>query len=184
MEVIDLTDIPILKGNRVILRKIQPKDIDDRFAIGRHNEFEHMCGGDTIEKTIFPPRQTWIDWYNSHKDEEYSWIIEYEDKCIGSARLHNISAQDRCATYAIGIWDVDKLSLGLGTETTMLVLKYAFETMQLHRVELKVLEYNKRGIRCYEKCGFQTDGVLRENAWIDCNYYSDVIMSILESEWN
>ena len=122
MEVIDLTDIPILKGNRVILRKIQPKDIDDRFAIGRHNEFEHMCGGDTIEKTIFPPRQTWIDWYNSHKDEEYSWIIEYEDKCIGSARLHNISAQDRCATYAIGIWEVDNLSLGLGTETTMLVL--------------------------------------------------------------
>ncbi|MEG2004087.1 MAG: hypothetical protein RR057_05760 [Clostridia bacterium] len=108
MDVIKMIDVPILKGNRVLLRKIQPKDIEDRFAIGRHNEFEHMCGGDTIEEIIFPPRQAWIDWYNSNKDEALSWIIEYKGKCIGNAKLHNVSMQDRCATYAIGIWDAEK----------------------------------------------------------------------------
>lgn len=36
--------------------------------------------------------------------------------------------------------------------------------MKLHRVGLKVPKYNKRAIRCYEKCGFKTDGILRDSA--------------------
>ena len=63
------------------------------------------------------------------------------------------------------------------------VLGYAFEKMKLHRVELTVLDYNLRGIRCYEKCGFRREGVLRESAFIEGEYHSDIMMSILESEY-
>jgi len=62
-------------------------------------------------------------------------------------------------------------------------LKHAFEDLKLHRIDLKVLEYNKRGIRCYEKCGFKIDGILRESAYIEGKYHSDIIMSILENEF-
>lgn len=62
-------------------------------------------------------------------------------------------------------------------------MQYAFEDLKLHRVDLKVLDYNKLGIRCYEKCGFKVDGVLRDSAFIEGQYYSDIVMSILEDEW-
>ena len=55
--------------------------------------------------------------------------------------------------------------------------------MKLHRVDLKVLDYNKRAIRCYEKCGFKIDGILRDSAFIEGSFHSDIIMSILEDEW-
>jgi len=55
--------------------------------------------------------------------------------------------------------------------------------MKWHRIDLKVLDYNHRGIRCYEKCGFKKDGILRENALIDGKYYSDIVMSILDYEY-
>jgi ribosomal-protein-alanine N-acetyltransferase len=55
--------------------------------------------------------------------------------------------------------------------------------MKLHRVDLKVLDYNKRAIRCYEKCGFKVDGILRDSAFIEGAFHSDIIMSILEDEW-
>lgn len=55
--------------------------------------------------------------------------------------------------------------------------------MKWHRIDLKVLDYNLRGIRCYEKCGFKKDGVLRENAYIEGKYYSDIVMSILDYEY-
>ncbi len=90
---------------------------------------------------------------------------------------------DNNATFAIGIWDAACYSKGIGSEATKLVLEYAFLVLKLHRVDLKVLDYNKRGIRCYEKCGFKRDGVLRENAYIEGQYHSDIIMSILESEY-
>lgn len=65
------------------------------------------------------------------------------------------------------------------------MLAYAFEQMRLHRVELVVLDYNKRAIRCYEKCGFVREGLLRENALVEGVYHSEVVMAILEQEyWN
>jgi len=66
---------------------------------------------------------------------------------------------------------------------TQLVLRYAFETLKLHRVDLRVLSYNKRAIRCYEKCGFIIEGYEREGAYIEGQFETDVMMSILEHEY-
>lgn len=173
----------ILYGKSVILRDAKESDIDDRFKIGRNNEFEHMCGGEVLSEPIYPDRAVWENWYQSQKNKECAWIIEYEGKCIGGAELHHISKQDKSATYAIGIFDVTKLSMGIGTEVTKLILQYGFEQLKLHRIDLKVLDYNKRGIRCYEKCGFKVDGILRESGLIGGSFYSDIIMSILDYEW-
>lgn len=88
------------------------------------------------------------------------WVIEFAGRCIGEARL-TVDAKNRRARYAIGIFDTTKLGMGLGTEATRMVLRYAFEVLKLHRVDLRVLEYNRRAIRCYEKCGFVKEGVER-----------------------
>ena len=48
---------------------------------------------------------------------------------------------------------------------------------------MRVLEYNVRGIKCYEKSGFVREGIERDSAYIEGKYYSDVIMGILESEY-
>lgn len=72
---------------------------------------------------------------------------------------------------------------GLGTEITQIVLQYAFEELKLHRVDLRVIEYNQRAIACYEKCGFVKEGIEREGALIEDNYETDVMMSILDREY-
>ncbi len=175
--------VPVIKGKNIILRKVMESDIDDRTKIGRHNEFVHMCGGDILPSPEFPDRSVWVKWYENELKAEYNWIIEYDGSCIGAAGFHNISKNDNCATYRIGIFDPNMHSKGIGTEATKLLLKYGFETMKWHRIDLKVLDYNVRGVRCYEKCGFKKDGILRENALIMGNYYSDIVMSILDFEY-
>lgn len=176
--------VPTIKGERILLRKIKKSDIDDRFMIGRHHEFVHMCGGETLSEPVYPERDTWVNWYNGVKDADYSWIIALDGHCIGTAGFHHISKEDHSATYRIGIFDVNHHSKGIGIEVTKLLLEYGFKTMKWHRIDLKVLDYNHRGIRCYEKCRFKKDGILRENAFIEGKYYSDIIMSILNHEYN
>jgi len=175
--------LPEIKGTNVILREIRETDIDDRAAIGRHNEFVHMCGGERMEKAQYPERSYYLDWYENYKKEDCAFIVEIGGKCVGTARFHKISQTDKSASYAIGIFDPNLHSKGIGTEVTALMLEYGFETLKLHRIELRVLDYNKRGIRCYEKCGFKIDGVLRESAFVDGAYHSDIVMSILEDEF-
>ena len=178
-----MSETPTILGKQVLLRKIRESDIDDRLIIGRQHEFIHMCGGESLPAPEFPDRTVWENWYNSHKDDELSWIIDVNNHCIGSAGFHHISVEDNSATYRIGIFDPDYHSKGIGTEVTRLLLKYGFETMKWHRIDLKVLDYNLRGIYCYEKCGFKKDGILRENAFIEGKYYSDIVMSILDYEY-
>lgn len=175
--------LPELSHQNVLLRNAKPSDIDDRFQIGRHHEFVHMCGGESLERPDYPPRSAWESWYENRKNAEYSWVIDVDGRCVGTAGFHQISKEDNSARYRIGIFDPALYGRGIGTAVTMLLLQYGFETMGLHRIDLKVLDYNHRAIRCYEKCGFQREGVLRESAYIEGKYYADILMGILDWEF-
>ena len=176
-----MDSVPILKGTRIILRPPRDSDIDDRLSCGRHAEIVRMYGGDTRDLKPFN-RDEAASWYQNCMKAQPGWVIEHSGHCIGNARL-TVTESDKRARYAIGIFNVQKLGIGLGTEATKLVLCYAFETLGLHRVELCVLEYNKRAIKCYQKCGFVQEGLEREDALVEGRWETDVRMSILEREY-
>lgn len=83
--------VPTITGEKITLRKIRETDIDDRLTIGRHNEFVHMCGGDSLAAPEYPERSVWENWYSHVKGQEYTWIIDLNGRCIGTAGFHNIS---------------------------------------------------------------------------------------------
>jgi len=53
----------------------------------------------------------------------------------------------------------------------------------MHRVELAVFDFNQAAIACYERVGFHREGVRREMFESGDGYWSEIIMSMLESEW-
>ena len=63
-----------------------------------------------------------------------------------------------------------------------MVVRYAFETLNLNRVWLHVYEDNKGAIRAYEKVGFKTEGVLRQDSFRRGRYGNTVMMGILEAD--
>lgn len=177
-----MNQCPRLTGKRIVLRKPVRRDIEDRLKCGRNREIVRMYGGDTRNMTPLT-REEAVSWHEKALSNQLEWIIEHEGGCIGQVRL-TVDRQDRRARFAVGIFDTSKLGIGLGTEVTQLVLGYAFETLGLHRVDLKVLEYNKRAIRSFEKCGFTKEGVEREGALIEDRWETDLLMSILEHEYD
>jgi RimJ/RimL family protein N-acetyltransferase len=115
-------------------------------------------------------------------DHPRAWVIE-TDRLIGEVRLDRIDMQDRRVSLAIGILDPDCLGKGLGTQASMLVLDHAFYDLKLHRVAIRVLAYNTRAIRSYQKCGFLIEGREREAAFVNGRWHDDVIMGLLEHEF-
>jgi [ribosomal protein S5]-alanine N-acetyltransferase len=172
-----MSALPELKGSRVLLRKPKGQDIDARISFGLPIEYVKMCGGNS-ERNKFTSEDG-ADWYNKVLLHPCKWVIEYDGGCIGEVGLTPYK-QDNKARYSIGIFDTTKFGLGIGTEVTKLVLEHAFNVLGYHKVYLRVLEYNKRAIRCYEKCGFIKEGTDREGALIDGKYETDIYMSVLE----
>jgi RimJ/RimL family protein N-acetyltransferase len=141
-----------------------------------------MYGGDVRNLEPYTLENA-TNWYHKMLQNPIEWAIEFDGRCIGQARL-TVNYNDKRARHAAGIFDEKLLNQGIGTEITKAVLQYAFGTLGLHRVDLRVLEYNKRAIRCYEKCGFLKEGVEREGALIEGKWENDWMMSILEYEYD
>ena len=140
---------------------------------------------DTAGPITLRAAEAWFLEVTAESDATH-WAIEFAGRFIGTARLHSIIPADRRARYAIGILDRDAigLGLGLGTEVTLAILRHGFQTLNLHRIDLRVLAYNDRAIRCYLRCGFVEEARERDAALVGGHWYDDVIMSILEHEWS
>jgi RimJ/RimL family protein N-acetyltransferase len=104
-------------------------------------------------------------------------------KYIGTLDLHAIDWHNRRTEVGIVIGDKRYWSKGYGTDAMRLALRLAFDRMNLHRVTLHVDEDNHRAIRCYEKCGFLREGVLRDDRFLDGCYHHTIAMGILAGEY-
>ncbi len=66
---------------------------------------------------------------------------------IGTVALMGVDYRNRKAEFGIGIGEPDYRNKGYGTETTRLMLDYAFNVVGLHNVMLGVFEFNGGAIR-------------------------------------
>ena len=119
----------------------------------------------------------------ANPEATFSIITTEEDKLIGSVGLENINHINRTATLGIFIGDKEHLSKGYGTEAIRLLLDYGFNYMNLHSIQLQLMSFNERALKCYKKCGFKETGRIRENRFINGKYYDTIAMDILENEF-
>jgi RimJ/RimL family protein N-acetyltransferase len=110
-------------------------------------------------------------------------VVRETDRPIGTVALHAGREPHRQARFGLCIGAKDEWGKGYGTEATALMVDLAFDTLNLHRVWLHVLEYNKAGLRTYQKVGFREEGVLRQSHFAEGRYWDTIAMAILRDEW-
>jgi RimJ/RimL family protein N-acetyltransferase len=102
---------------------------------------------------------------------------------IGRIGYVELDRRHRHAEIALMIGERAYWSRGYGTDAVTAYLAYLFHEFNLHKVYLRVEEYNARAQRAYEKCGFRRDGVFRDHTFLGGRYYDSIIMSITEDEY-
>ena len=174
--------VPVLAAANVTLRPPQDGDADARFALGNDAAILEMYGisADSVPEFTRDMASKSIE---AIARDPHAWIIEALGAPSGGIRLHNVDLRDRRASLAIGFWSRDLLGKGFGTEAIRLVIDHSFTSLHLHRISVRVLSYNHRAIRAYEKCGFVREGVERETAFVNGAWHDDVMMGLLESEF-
>lgn len=105
-----------------------------------------------------------------------------DDKLIGFLHL-DVMWNSQSSFLAIGIGERDYWGKGYGSDALRLILNYAFNELNQHRVGLNVTSYNTRAIRAYEKVGFKYEGAQREYSMRDGQRYDLVYYGILREEW-
>lgn len=105
------------------------------------------------------------------------------DALIGWVELDGILWNGGSTMLGIAFGDRTNWDRGYGREAMELVLRFAFDELNLHRVGLTVYAYNERAIALYEKLGFVQEGAQREFLHRNGQRYDMLMYGMLRREW-
>lgn len=139
----------------------------------------------------FPLTPDKLNWYiRDANDIAESGTLIYKaidtetGKTVGHISLTAVNRENRSARITrVLVGDTTQRGKGIGEKITRAVMQIGFADLDLHRMSLGVYDVNESGLRCYKKCGFRVDGVLRDISRHGDDYWSITEMSILEDEW-
>jgi diamine N-acetyltransferase len=173
-------------GKRVRLRGVERNDLPSFQAW--LNDPEVTEGLATYLPLSMIDEEQWLDRISHIEPDERPLAIELKEgrtwRLIGNSGFFNLEWANRCAEFGIFIGDKSLWNKGYGTEAVQLLLKHGFESLNLHRIYLRVYSTNPRARRSYEKAGFILEGTMRDAVYRHGKYADIHIMSVLRSEWN
>jgi RimJ/RimL family protein N-acetyltransferase len=183
----DASDRPIVNivGERVALGPLQREHVPlferwmNDFATQRLSGFPEPAEPWGTERVT-----QFMDRILSNPDR--AWFVIYEAESwrpIGHANLRGIDYRHRTAEFGITIGDPADRGKGYGTESTRLILDYAFTALDLHNVLLDTNEYNEAAIRAYQKAGFKEIGRRRQAYSMGGRLWDVIFMDCLASEF-
>jgi RimJ/RimL family protein N-acetyltransferase len=188
--------LPVLQGETVQLRPILEDDLpllvrwmnnpDVRYWL-HHSErrdatVETVRGRFGLTEDAFP-NLVWIIETLRVLPNDPAHSGQAEGRAVGHVGLLQVDPVHSRAELAISIGEKDCWSHGYGSDAIRAVLRHGFGSMELRRIELHTDADNARGIRCYEKCGFVREGVMRERRLRFGKPLDMVLMSVLRGEW-
>lgn len=127
--------------------------------------------------------ERWFEDQLEQHDQSIFGIETLDGKLIGNVALVHIDWKNRRAGLGVMLGEKEYWGQGYGTDAITALLGFAFKQMNLHTVHLTTYEYNKRAIRCYEKCGFKLEGCMRQAHFYNGQYHDELVMGVLREEF-
>lgn len=180
--------MPYLYGERIRLRAAEKEDLP--VFVRWINDPEVTENLMLVKPWSSFEEENWFEKMMERPANEHVLVIDVPDETqkteyrpIGTCSFYNIDWRNRSAEIGIMIGEKAFWDQGYGSETMRLMLDHGFGTMNFHRIWLQVFSKNKRGIRTYEKAGFQYEGMFRQAHYQHGQYYDVYLMSVLRDEW-
>jgi RimJ/RimL family protein N-acetyltransferase len=106
-----------------------------------------------------------------------------EEKLIGWAEIYWILWPSQIADIRLVIAPSEQKK-GYGSDALKLMLRIAFDELNLHRLAVKIPEYDIPGIKFAKKFGFSEEVRRREVIFRDGRRWDSLIFSLLRPEWS
>lgn len=175
----------ILENDRVLLRPLQAEDFEHlkEFAINEPTLWEYsLMSANGIENM-----RRYIDLALFDREKQLSYPFIVFDKKIqayvGSTRFCDYQAKHNTVQLGYTWYGHASQGTGLNKHCKFLMLQFAFETLELDRVEFRADNNNARSIAAMKSIGCTVEGVLRSNCASPNGRRDSIVLSILKEEW-
>ena len=171
----------MIYGEKTRLRRIEREDIPT---------FVRWFGDPDVRSFLLvnspishAQEEKWFERKLEDDDSELFAIETLDGTHIGNIELFDFQRIHSRAELGVVIGEKAYWGQGYGSDAIRTLLRFGFEELNLHRIQLCVYEDNERGIRAYQKCGFQLEGRQRDAIYRQGRYYDLLIMGVLADEF-
>lgn len=181
-------ETPALKGERVSLRMPTWRDYHEWMALRAESRaflepWEPRWAPDELD------RSAWRIRISRYQDEYIQGTAAaffiYENstrKLVGGITLGNIR-YGVAQTGHIGYWIGERYAgQGFMVDALRLVVRHAFDTLRLHRIEAACIPDNARSVRVLEKAGFRREGLLRSYLRINSEWHDHYLYALIADD--
>ena len=175
--------LPVLAGKQVVLRELRASDAPSLLA---------MLTTEEVSRFISPPPTTveaferFIAWTHRMRTAGtyacFAVTVQGYDAAIGIFQVRELEPGFDSAEWGFAIgspfWGT-----GVFQEGAELMLEFAFETLNVHRLEARCAVPNGRGNGALKKVGAVQEGVLRKSFLRNGQYLDQVLYAIVEDDW-
>lgn len=112
-----------------------------------------------------------------------SFVIQAGGRPVGDIDLFQVDERNRVAMVGLGIWSAADRGKGYGYDALSSVVTWAFDHLNLQRIELHCDPQNAPALRVYERCGFVVEGTLRKRHFEHGAYHDELVMGLLRDEF-
>jgi len=117
-----------------------------------------------------------------HDQGERRFIVEKSGEMVGLVELVEIDYIHRRVEFQI-IIDPKHQGHRYAEEATMLAMDYAFSVLNMYKLYLIVDKNNEKAIHIYEKVGFQFEGELIDEFFVDGEYHNAIRMCMFQHQY-
>lgn len=175
-----MKEIKLKNGKTAILRSPIKEDaqamIDYLNIIGGESDF--ITFGKNEFSMSVEAEQDYIERINS-MDNSKNVLIIIENEIVGIASITSVQKERMKHNGTLGISIRKKYwGIGLGSEIMAYLIDWAKSNKITKKINLLVREDNIRGVKLYEKFGFEKEGLLKKDICVNGVYYNTIAMGL------
>jgi ribosomal-protein-alanine N-acetyltransferase len=181
-----------LYGRRVVLRPLVPQDFNAWSEVRRRNG-EWLTQWEPLRLPHHPDPETNREVFAARcgsRDRErlagsqYAFGIFVDGTFAGELNLNNI-VRGAMQSATIGYW-IDRARAGrsLMSESIVVLMQFAFEELNLHRLEICIIPRNSNSRRVVEKLDIREEGTAQRFLEINGAWEDHVRFGFTIEEWN
>lgn len=174
-----------LENDMIGLRNLTHTDVLGEYASWFNDE--KVCAGNGHHK--FPMSEenlkAYIDRVNdSRSDLVLAVIVKEANVHIGNISLQEIDYLNQQAMLAFMFGSKKYWGKGYATSAGILLIRHAFDELNLHRLYLGTMENNVAMQKLAEKLGFMRTGIRRKSIYKNGRFMDVYTYDLLKEEWN
>ena len=180
-----LLDFTLNAGDDIVIRPFRQRDAQELFALTAANRAslsEWLTWVDSITNVHDTREYLRASQRSAMEHRAFACGIFLHGTLAGAIDLHDVDWVNRHAKVGYWLGEAHRGN-GIVTRAARALVEYAFDALELNRIEIRAVSANRKSCAVAERLGFRLEGTLRKRIFLRGTFNDYAVYGALSEDW-